>query len=454
MPTKSDKPGSSGTILDKMKAALNADGDFPVRTRVVTELRSLATNPRTPVSKISELILTDPSLGTRILHLVNSSFYRRSVGGVFANNVKKCILTSILTSMLVKESETEKEAEKGYLAGTFFGIGTLLLSYYFPQVCESAAQRAQARRHSLARSIRETLGLSPLELSLGIVDSLSIPEFYKELLSEAHALQTSEAETRSHIESSFMAKALVSAGMLADALVDSTDRKELVLAIREAAQCITLPLEQTLQIVKKTPLAFAEHCQLIDMSFLTLAEHVDHFAEEDETYLEEAEAPDEIPGNERFAEALEQIREAISYGETMSSIITSVMEILAFSLNYDRVLLLQSDLDRSYLSGKMALGKPFKVSPKDIRRPLVVPDIESAPDVHAFVEGTVQIFGEPLFEDGWPFAAIPIGNGSEALGVIYADRLSRPDSAPLDSGSQLALGLLADLLDEAIASGA
>jgi len=209
--SKGGPAGAASPIIKKLEAALHEDGDFPVRTRVVTELRSLAANPNTSIDQITEIILHEPSLGTRILHLVNSSFYQRRApimtvsqavvqigmrgltelcaglvlmqrfipsaqrGGIFADNLKKCILTSLLASALVGRLGSEEEAERGYLAGTFFSMGPLLLAYYFPQVYASASQRAEARRQSLTQSITETIGLSPVDLSIGIVKALAIP---------------------------------------------------------------------------------------------------------------------------------------------------------------------------------------------------------------------------------------------------------------------------------------
>ena len=65
-------------LLDKMRKALQKDGDFPASARVVNELRTLISNSQTTATQITEVILKEPSLGTRVLHLVNSSFYRRA----------------------------------------------------------------------------------------------------------------------------------------------------------------------------------------------------------------------------------------------------------------------------------------------------------------------------------------------------------------------------------------
>ena len=65
-------------IVQKLKQALRSDGDFPVRARVITELRILSSKPNTSINTIADMILKEPALGTRVLHLVNSAFYQRN----------------------------------------------------------------------------------------------------------------------------------------------------------------------------------------------------------------------------------------------------------------------------------------------------------------------------------------------------------------------------------------
>ena len=72
------KTTNTETIFTKLNAALDQDGEFPVRAQVVNELRKLVGDPETPIEKIVDVILREPSLGARILHLVNSVVYSGS----------------------------------------------------------------------------------------------------------------------------------------------------------------------------------------------------------------------------------------------------------------------------------------------------------------------------------------------------------------------------------------
>src|SRR5581483_3381376 len=57
--------------------ALARDGDFPASAKVVNKLLTRASNRNVTLSEISNIILKEPSLTARILHVVNSTIYNR-----------------------------------------------------------------------------------------------------------------------------------------------------------------------------------------------------------------------------------------------------------------------------------------------------------------------------------------------------------------------------------------
>lgn len=500
----SDKVSSSTSesavhknVLEKLRTALRTDGDFPTRAKIVSELRSLANNPLANVEQVSEVILREPSLATRVLHMVNSAFYMREVpimtitqaviqlgmqalselcaglilmqrfvpaasrGGIFADNVKKSVLTALLTSFLAEEGKEEAAAERGYLAGTFFNLGYLLLAYYFPQVYETAARRAQSKGGNVSQSVTEILGVNPAELSLTIVDALGIPDFYRDTLVEAHKPRAKRARNTSVGK---LANALATADEIASAIMSKESREELEDVLYALEGVSGFELDQLFWAVEDLAEAFPEHCNMLEMSFLSLPDYVLHFADVDESTevdekVEEIPACEETPGQAQtqanIMRYINELRTAIQNKETLSSIITAVMETLAFALGFDRVLLLLPDNSRTELIGKMGLGDKFDKDPKSIRRRLNSNAVDAKPDSAAFLLGTLQLAGDPIFEDGWPFAALPVGGlTTKATGVLYADRLSslEEDVKPLDGSLQASLSLLTTLLDQAVAN--
>ncbi len=125
------------------------------------------------------------------------------------------------------------------------------------------------------------------------------------------------------------------------------------------------------------------------------------------------------------------------------------METLAYGLQFDRVVLLLLDSSKKNLRGRMLLGQSQGIDPKTICRPVGSEAGPHAADSRAFATGRAVFQGDPVIADGWPFTVIPIGFGSHAIGVIYADRVNS-DVLELEARQQAAIGVLAELLDRSI----
>lgn len=294
-------------LLAHLKTALSTDGDFPVRAKVVSELRMLANDPDAPVGKITELILREPSLGTRVLHIVNSGFYRRNRaivtisdavmqigmktlsdicaglvilhkfipgarrGGTFADNIKRTILCSLLSSSLAAHFKEQSAAERSYLAGTFYSMGYLLLAYYCPQLYEIAGARAAARGYDIKQSITELLGVSPAQLNLIILDALEIPSYYRDVLVESLSVPTLDAESS---KLSDLAYALLAAGEISESLIMNVPKEQLEQMIIKATTAGKIRTDQFHDTLSLLPEAFTHHCQLIELGFLTLPDYI------------------------------------------------------------------------------------------------------------------------------------------------------------------------------------
>ena len=475
---------SDDEILKKLKRALRSDGDFPVRAKVITELKVLAIRPNTPINQIAETILKEPALGTRVLHLVNSAFYQRSRpittisqavihlgmlvlcdlcaglvllqrfrpaakrGGFFADNLKKSITTSLLASKFAAKSPEPEISEHGYLAGSFYCIGSLLLAFYFPQVYESAARRAVARAQSVSQSISEILGIKPLELGQTILDALKIPEFYSNVLVDSYkSLDQTKAKGNKHN----LGHSVAVAARLADSIFDKQNLSDLKNCISTLDQISDFSESELYDLILRLPEEFEQHCQMIDMAFLTLPDFLIDFVASSIESSQEENMDGEVGSSVTFSDGIGELKQAIKNNEPLSSIMTLTMEILVYAMGFDRAVLLLADPSQSSLIGKMALGKPLEVNIKTINKKFDEKHIKD-PDILAFRQGAAQIFGKALFTDGWPFAAIPVGIEGSCRGIIYCDKLTDKNkhNHPLDNQQQAALSVITDLLNKAV----
>ncbi len=489
-------------FLDKLKGALSRNGDFPASAKVVTELRMLTSDPSTTASRVAEVILKEPSLGVRVLHLVNSSYYKRvkaistitqaivQVGmkplaemcaglvllqrfvpearqnSAFASCLRKSIMTSLLASSLASQqlstaSKTlaTRNAESGFLAGTMAEMGVLLMAFYFPQVYESAAKRSEQKRQDIASSIKQIVGFSPAQLSSEVIGTLNLPQYYADVVNKAQEILDSPSPSNAAKQSDMgeIAKCLGVAMSISDAITSSTDSEDLVSRIRKIQVVSGLSAEFVTNSLKDLNTGVAEHCQSLELKLPPLPEvlktiTLDSASIPPSAHDSESSSSAKVSlgrNQEDFDNYIEDIEIAISRGEPTANILTSVMEVCAYCLGFDRVLLLVANKPRTVLQGRIMLGSVPGVDPAKVERPLGRGAAPQAPDNTAFMEARVVLSGEPLFAGGLPVISIPVGYGKRAVGVVYADRTSKPP-VPLAPEEQAALALLADLLDKSL----
>lgn len=487
-----DKPTmTSEQLIEKLKSALKRDGDFPASAKVVSELKMLTTDPKTTANQITEIILREPSLGIRILHLVNSTFYRRAkpimtvsqavlqIGmkpladlcaglmllqkfipaarkdGAFASCLQRTVLTSLLSSSIgteLKSNSKTATGESGYLAGSFAELGTLLLAYYFPQIYESAVKRAESKKVELEQSIQEITGLTPLKISIEVIKALDLPEIYIKVLESADSsAQDYSAKGLPPDQQDIlsMSKSVSASRSIVTVVTSNKGQQTLNATLNSLESKFKIDLKLLNKVVGSLPTLFKDHCSTIELNLPPLPEYIASYATLDKPQSEAKESEKVKEEQNQFAQFVDEIRQSVEAREPTASIITTVMETFAWGLNFDRVLLLLISANKRSLQGRMLLGKVDNFDPAQFIRPIGEEAAPNAPDAQAFKVGRPVFNGEPVFENGWPLTAIPIGFGQRALGVIYADKLSASNSE-LTSREQAAIGVLAELLDRSI----
>jgi len=491
-------------FLDKLRRALTRNGDFPASAKIVTELKMLTADPQTTANQIAEVILREPSLGVRVLHLVNSSYYKRSkpittisqaivqIGmkplaemcaglvllqrfvpearksSAFASCLRKSIVTSLLSSSLALNSMAEKSgksantknAESGYLAGTMAEMGILLMAYYFPQVYENALKRSESKKQDIATSIKQIIGLSPAQLSSEVIRTLNLPQYYADIVSLAEGMisDTKEATATVNEDVIEFGRCLGAATYISDAISTGQSAEEMVATINDIQSRFNLKVETLQKVINELPKGLQEHCATLEVSLpqftvdletLNLTETVPSTKKVEKPTTGPSDTLDIGEHQQAFLQYLKDIQEALDNNEPTASIVTSVMEACAYCLGFNRVLLLLANQGRRALVGRMMLGSIPNFDPTKFSRPIGDDSDPYAPDNNAFMQGRPIFQGDPLFSDGWPIAAIPVGAGKRAVGVVYAER-SGGGSKDLSPQEQAAIVMLANLLDKSL----
>jgi HD-like signal output (HDOD) protein len=472
--TISDTPEQ---LLEKLKRALKKDGDFPASAKVVTELRRLASDPKTPSDKITELILREPSLGTRILSVVNSAYFQRvkpimtisqavvqlgmkaiaelCAGLIllqkfvpharkdtpFASCLRKTILTSLLASRINPQTQKDaKQEETGYLAGAFLELGVLLLAFYFPQVYENAYKRALAKKIPVKQAIHELTGLSVVQISSEVIKALELPAFYVELLKEVeNPTKIIPGQTLPILKDQTLklGRSISAAEKVSQVISEGGSKAAVDHIIESVKKELNLPDGVLETSVAALPAMFSEHCSTLQLSLPPLPEFVSQYSADSK----QKAGPFDI----EYTNYVNEIQDALDAGEPTASILTSVMETVAFGLKFDRVILLLLNNTRSKLIGRMMLGSQANFNPNQCEVDLAEPQVPVI--AGALRSRKCNFDGAGLFPDSTPTMAVPIGAGDRLIGVIYADR--RNGTAILDKEKQV-ITHIAELIEKAL----
>ena len=376
-------------------------------------------------------------------------------GGAFANCLQKTLLSSLLSSSLITETTPQnannKNSESGYLAGTFSEIGSLLLAYYFPQIYDNALKRSESKKQNLEKSLHELIGLTPGELSKEVIKSLELPEFYINVLTAAElSSSTSKPQNLPQQESEIqsLSRIVHASQKISNVLVFSKDKSEMDTTLSQLKK-FDIDSKVLGKVLKELPQMFQSHCQQIELNMPPLPEFVSSYSNDEGKQSDKTNKQEE---EDQFSKYVNEIRHAVDNREPTASVITTVMETLAWGLKFERVLLLLVGPGKRKLIGRMLLGNHEGFDPTKFERPLGNEADAHAPDAKAFAQGSPVFTGDSIFSDGWPIVGIPIGFGNRAIGVIYADRKSKNEE--LSAREQAAISVLCELLDRSVSMSA
>lgn len=478
---------SAEEFINKLKQALRREGDFPASAKVVSELKALAANPNATGDQITEVILREPSLSIRILHVVNSSFYMRAqpimtvsqavlkmgikpiaelCSGLillqkfvpaarqntpFAACLMKVIVTSILTGTITPQLNAQagvKNEETGYLAGSFSEMGMLLLAYYFPKIYENAMKRAETKAILMSTAIQQLTGLSPLQISGEVIQALNLPHFYLDVMRLAEKpagipknVPAIPVERR-HLMN--CAKSIVAAEKIADVITDDKSKASLDRVLLDLKDSLGVDGDIVKSALGGLTSLYHDHCASMQLVLPELPGFVVTYGGAGEEKKGAVQG-----GQDLFEQYLGEIKQAVENREPTASIIVTVMEAISASLSFDIVLLLLATGGKQALSGRMLIGNVPDFEPARFVRPVDHLADQHSPEVSAFKNSHVIFSGKALLSGGFPVFAMPIGYGKRAVGVIYAERTSGTRE-PLTNEQEEAVHMLADLLDRSL----
>jgi len=203
--------GHSGAV-DFLLRRIQRKPDFPAVSKLIVELNQKCGRPESDdINELSNLILKDYALTSKLLRLVNSAVYGQYGGSIStvsravlilgfdairaaalsisifehlkngqqAEALKDAACASFLSGILAKDIARGRhglDTEEAFVAGMLHRLGRHLAIYYFPEEFDEIQRLATSRGISETIAAREVLGTSYADFGLAIAKQWNFPD--------------------------------------------------------------------------------------------------------------------------------------------------------------------------------------------------------------------------------------------------------------------------------------
>lgn len=212
-PAMAESPEQSQKrILDFLESRIRKNGDFPALSEAISHINRIASSEKESITTLSNAILREFALTTKLLKLVNSVSYVQYGGGNVGtvsravsilgfDAVKNIAMTLILFEHLQNKKQAAQlkneylrtlfsgtlalefslktlasSPEEAYICAMFHNLGRLLGMFYFPEEAEAVRRIMAEKKIGEEAASLLALGVSYRELGMAVADEWCFPE--------------------------------------------------------------------------------------------------------------------------------------------------------------------------------------------------------------------------------------------------------------------------------------
>jgi len=473
--------------------------DLPAFGQDIYELMTTVADENAPLQRLTNIILKNISLTTRLVRTVNSVYFNRTGRSILSVSqavtmlgwdairdlassliifekfdkkspgVKELMLLSLLTASNARQISLRAgypRGEEAYLCGMFSGLGELLVACYLPKEYTSILEAMKRNNWDERQACRHVLQFSYEEIGKAIIRHWKLPEKVSGGMEpvEQFSDKVESDEQMLSLMASF-SRALSTAVYRLDPREGHERVKALIKKFGSALSVKEDNIEEILkQSVDETRQSFsAAHVPLDNLRLVRHIENALSASREQaagEIKQEEAKVEAAAPGEEStLARLTKEVESVLESGEEfdLNDIILMILEAVYRGGNFDRALFCLVDLDRSQVQARTGLGADAEALVSKFRFPLSLLSGPVGPALLKKQDVFVDNVGDSRYSKSnfiavvgaCSFGMLPVIVGSEAIGCFYFDRLSA--ELALDDQQKYLLRTLRDYLGEEIA---
>lgn len=207
-----DARGAGGSTLEFLLRRMRQKKEFPALSESVSAINRIVHSDKESISALTNAVLMDVALTSKILKLVNSSFYKPAGAGSIStishavvilgfDTIRNIVISlllfeqmqnrdqarqlmeecarAILTGVIAKEvgsSMRVKNPEELFVCAMLSNLGRLLATYYFPEEAEIISKIVAVEQISLDAAACRVLGIGLSELGCEVARIWGFPE--------------------------------------------------------------------------------------------------------------------------------------------------------------------------------------------------------------------------------------------------------------------------------------
>ncbi|MCW9014970.1 MAG: HDOD domain-containing protein [Gammaproteobacteria bacterium] len=413
----SNENSSDNSTLNFLLRRMEHKKDFPTMSHQVVEISQKAqAGNEFSANALSNAILKDYSLSTKLLRLVNSPMYghyggristisravvilgfeevRNAALGLIlldhlkdknqASSLKEACISSMMSGSIANGLAHKlrlRDMEEAYVCSMFHNLGKLLAIYYFPdeaEVIQDVVKHKQMKENHAAESV---LGVSYEEIGIAVGESWQLPT---ELIESMHTLPP--GELKKPLSQSDLLKHVSGFSNEYCELISTTTAEERQQNFETLASrynnTVTISRAQMDDIVSNAVNEMQKYAQLVnlDLKQSTLFSRASSWSSKTENnatdtsnndaIISETSASEELSRQQNILHAIQEITDAILEGASLNDILVMVMETIYSGFGFTRVMFCFINKSRTSIIARFGFGRDVEILTQRFSIPL------------------------------------------------------------------------------------
>lgn len=396
--TNKSSNSETNSTLQFLLRRMEHKKDFPTMSHQVIEISQKAkSDGDTSANILSNAILKDYSLSSKLLRLVNSPLYGHYGGRIStisravvilgfeevknaalglmlldhlkdknqASSLKEACISSMISGSLANGIASKmniKDKEEAYICSMFHRLGKMLSIYYFPEEAEVIFDLVKQKNMKEQAAAESVLGVSFEEIGIAVGESWQLPA---ELIDSMHNLPP--GELKKPLSQSDLLKHVSGFSNEYCELISSSSAAERQQNFEHLAlrynNSLNVSRSQMESILEDSLNEMEKYAKLVNLDlgssniFLKANQWTPGGATKHDNESTSASSTENIfPQQNQIIDAIEEITDAILEGAPLNDILIMVMETIFSSFNFHRVMFCFLTKGRTSISARFGFG--------------------------------------------------------------------------------------------------